>query len=196
MASEAFDINEPAWDPGRDSTNERVSLLRELDATRVSHSSQLLDPEFRTVDGQPLGHRRAQLLLGCTFNDLESLVNRVNATSGFDDHDEVAELTSAVEELGQVVGRHRLLKRDSDEEVLERMSVGNRRQARLLQLRIDRLRLQRYDPVAIRQRELTAAVPGLTERLERALAEGDETEAGRLQHLLRSAKSDLERLRQ
>lgn len=154
MANEAFDINEPAWDPTRDSTNERVSLLRELDATCLSHPSQLLDPESRTVDGQPLGHRRAQLLLGCTFNDLEILVNRVNATCGFDDDDEVAELTSAVEELGRIVGRHRLLKSDSDEEVLGRMSVGERRRARLLQLRIDRLRLQRYDPVAIKQREL------------------------------------------
>lgn len=194
MTAGAFDINDAAWDPSRDSHNERLSLLRELDPTPVDRPTGLLDPSVRTVGGKPLGRRRTELLLGCTFHDLEALANRVNALSGHDDDAEVSELNSALEELEAMLGGHRVLKSDSDERTIERMPVAERRRARALQLRIDGMRLRRYDPVAIKRRELTGAIPSLVERLERARDEGDDAESSRLQSLLAAARSDLELL--
>lgn len=194
MSDAAFDVNEPAWDPSRDSTNERVSLLRELDSAAVRHAAELLDPAVRTVDGRPLGPRRAALLLGCTFNDLEILVNQVNAAARYDDDEELAELRAAITDLGSLLSGYRVLKGDLDDVAIERMPVDMRRRARLLQLRIDQLRRQRYDPHAIKYRGATASVAALRTAVDRAAADADEGEATRLQGLLDRAQAELDRL--
>jgi hypothetical protein len=194
VVERAFDVNEVAWDPSRDSGNERLSLLRELDATSLSHPSQILDPLFRTVGGEPLGPRRAALLLGCTFNDLEALVNRINVSAEYDDDDELSDLTRAIEELEQLLGRHRVLRRDSDDRTLERMNVDDRRQARRLQVRVDQLRLQRYDPVTVKRRDLTGLLPYLARLLTRAADEGQEVEVARLESLIETARTELDAL--
>ena len=194
MVEGAFDINEVAWDPSRDSANERLSLLAELDAITVAHASQLLDPAVRTFGGEPLGVRRTELLLGCTFDDLEVMVNRINAGADYDDDDERAGLADARGELSALLGRYRLLKRDSDDDTIERMTVEDRRRARVLQQRVDRLRRQRYDPLTAKRRRARAAVPRLRAALERAREESDATEAARLERLLTHTRSELEAL--
>ena len=194
MTDTAFDVNASAWDPQRDSANERLSLLGELDAVPVAHARDLLDPMRRTMNGKPLGARRAELLLGCTFNDLETFVNRVNAMADYDDDEEVRELRELTEQLGSLLGRHRVLKIDSDDVSIERMPVAERRNARGLQLRIDAARLRRYDPVTIRRRHASAAIPALQAAIARAEREQDRTETQRLERLLARSQHELERL--
>lgn len=195
VSDAAFDINEPAWDPSRDSTNERVSLLRELDGTAVRHAAELLDPTVRTVDGRPLGPRRAALLLGCTFKDLEILVNQVNAAARYDDDEELADLTAAITDLGSLLSKYRILKGDLDDAAIERMPVDMKRHARLLQLRIDQLRRQRYDPHEIKHRGTAASVAALRAAVDRAVDDGDDGEATRLQSQLARAQAELDQLR-
>ena len=190
----AFDINEGAWDPRRDSANERLSLIGELDPVILSHPSQLLDPSRRTVNNQPLGARRAELLLGCTFNDLEAFVNRINAYANYDDDAEVDALRVATAELEAMLGRCRQAGSDSDERAIEHMPVAERRRARALVLRIDALRMQRYDPVVVRRRHATAAVPSLEAAHDGALEAGDATEALRLRRLLARAQFELDQI--
>ena len=192
----AFDVNEMAWDPARDSTNERVSLLRELDATPVAHVTHLLDPAHRTVGGKPLGTRRTELLLRSTYEDLEVLANQVNARAEYDDDDEVASLAAAIRALEQLLGAHRPLKSDTDDATVARMPVEVRREARAIQLRIERLRLERYQPTTLRRRDAGAAIPALTRALDAAVAAGDQAEAARLSRLLDRAQSDLHALDQ
>lgn len=177
----APDINEIAWDASRDAVNERRSELLHLDPVPASPITELLDPDRRRRMGLPLGGRSRALLLGCTAEDLEALVNEINAMAGIDDDDEQAALASAVDELEELLGRHRVLKRDSDERTIGRMPVFDRRRARELVLTIDRLQRARYDPEALRQRNEAAGVDRLRKSLAAARDRGDAAEVGRFE---------------
>lgn len=154
MSSVAPDVNEPAWDPRRDSANERRSLLRNLDPIQLSSTLELFDPDRRRIGGLTLGERNRALLLGCGVEDLEVLANEINARAGLDDDSEERALREAGNELEGLLGRYRQAPSESDERVLGRMPVGVRRQARQLQLTVEALQLKRYDPAALRQRYL------------------------------------------
>lgn len=154
MSSVAPDVNEPAWDPRRDSANERRSLLRNLDPIQLSSTLELFDPDRRRIGGLTLGERNRALLLGCGVEDLEVLANEINARAGLDDDSEERALREAGDELEALLGRYRQAPSESDERVLGRMPVGVRRQARQLQLTVEALQLKRYDPAALRQRYL------------------------------------------
>lgn len=179
-----FDISQIAWDPERDSAGERRSLLRELDPLESREAWATFVPDRRTRLGVPLGERASVLLLGSTMDDLETIANEVNLAAGIDDDDEAAKLTSTLDACEELLGRHRLLARDSDERTLARMPVGERREARRLQNLLGELRAARYGGGLLRRRSATAAV-ARTESLLRAATEvGNETQASEYRRLL------------
>ena len=139
----APDVNDVAWDPTRDSALERRSLLGSLDPLRPASVAELLDPDRRTMGGHPLGARSRALLLGCTVEDVDALVDEANVRA--DTYDDPTALLDAIDEYEALLGAHRLTKRDSDERTLGRMPVHDRRRARALGLRIDAVRRARYE---------------------------------------------------
>ncbi len=177
----APDVNEVAWDPSRDSVNERRSELLHLDPLPAGAITELLDPDRRRRLGFPLGARSRALVLGCTAEDLEALVNEINAAAGVDDDAEHGALAWAIDEFEALLGRYRVLKRDTDERTIARMPVGDRRRARELVVAIDRLQRTRYDPEVLWQRNNVAAHARVRKSLALARERGDTTEVARLE---------------
>lgn len=123
-AGSGRDVNDIAWDPTRDSVSERRSTLRFLDPVPATTVVELLDPARRTSDGRPLGDRERLLLLGCTSEDLEAIANEINVSAEFDDDSEHSELHEAHSEFEKLLGKHRLMKSDSDARTLVRMPLS------------------------------------------------------------------------
>lgn len=187
----AADINDVAWDPQRDSELERRSLLAELDPLPSERFADTFRPEARTRHGQPLGERARLLLLGATTEDLEVMANEVNLAAGVDDDDEAAALRSTIDAYEDLLGRYRVLARDSDERTMARMPVAERRLARELANRIAALQAARYDGV-LRGRRW---VEGLILRYQRLLAgaedAGDGQRAAEIRLRLEQLRQDL-----
>jgi hypothetical protein len=165
--------------------------LSELDPLPPERTWATFVPEERTRAGRPLGERAAMLLLGSTFEDLEVMSNEINLRAQVDDDDEAAELTTALAAYEEILGRHRLLPRDSDDRTLARMPVDERRRVRSLENRIRQLRAARYDGSVLRQRSLRAAVTRQERLLSEAESRGDTRAADERRHTIDRLRAEL-----
>jgi hypothetical protein len=100
-----------------------MALLRRLDRCPPELFRRALDPEVRTIDGEPLTPSHAELLLACTAEDMKTLAELMQ--------NERVLLREMRAQFNALLAPYGLPGEDTDE-VLARMPVTERREARRL----------------------------------------------------------------